>query len=96
VLKQRGQAGCSQRHSQDDAIITAEEDIRDLRRRASDAFHREAFPKQRLGPIGHLGPLNASVIRVVEVGFKKWCRSTVFTINDCLAAWLNISAMVAY
>jgi len=55
--------------------------MRNLRRRASDAFHREAFPEQWLGRIGHLGPLNASVLRVVEVGFKKWCRLMRLTMS---------------
>jgi hypothetical protein len=50
--------------------------VGDIPRRTGHALHTEAFSKQRFRRIGYLGPLDASIIRVVEVGIKKCGRST--------------------
>ena len=76
VTDQRGKTGSAQRHSHDDAVITAEKHMRDFLRSGCHSLNWKSFSEQWLGRIGHLGPLDASIIRVVEVGIKKWCRST--------------------
>ena len=45
------------------------------------------------GQIGYLGPLSASIIRVVEVGIKKCCRSTKSTTNGSSSFCDTESAM---
>jgi len=52
--------------------------MRDVLWGTRNALDEKAFSEQRLGGIGHLGPLDASIVRVVEVGIKKCCRSTGF------------------
>lgn len=52
-------------------------------RSAGNTLNAEPLPKQWLRRIGHLYPLNTSLIRVVEAGIKKCCRSTPSTTNGC-------------
>jgi hypothetical protein len=78
----RGKAGSAERDSQDDAALASEKDMSHLLRRARHSLDEHPFSKQRLPWIGHLRPLIASTIRVVEVGIKKWCRSTKFNMTS--------------
>ncbi len=55
--------------------------MRNILWRVGNALHAKAFPKQWLGRIGHLGPPDASIIRVVELGIKKCCRLITWIIS---------------
>jgi hypothetical protein len=66
--------------------------MRDVLRCTGHALNAEAFSEQRLGGIGHLGPLDASIIRVVEVGIKKCCRLTTSTESGWSSFWSIASA----
>jgi hypothetical protein len=50
--------------------------VRGLLGRARNALDAKTLSEQRLGRIGYLRPLSASIARVVEVGIKKWRRLT--------------------
>ncbi len=68
---QCGKAGRAERDSQDNAVLASEKGMCDLLRRASNSLDEHPFSKQRLSRIGHLRPLSASIIWVLEVGIKK-------------------------
>ena len=58
--------------------------MRDVLWRTSNSLDGQSLPKQWLRRIGHLRPLRASTIWVVERGIKKWCRSIAFhTMSLC-------------
>lgn len=57
--------------------------MRDVLRRISNSLDGQSLPKQWLRRIGYLGPLDASIIWVVERGIKKWRRSMPLTMGGC-------------
>ncbi len=66
----------------------------DILRRASNTLNEESLPKQWLRRIGYLRPLSASIIRVVEVGVEKCCRSITWDI-DTYGSFFNSGCVTA-
>jgi hypothetical protein len=76
TIVQRGKAGGTQWHLQNDAVFASQEDMGDVLWSAGDPLDTEPLPKEWLARIGHLCPGDVRIIWVVEVGIKKWCSST--------------------
>jgi hypothetical protein len=71
TIVQRGKAGGTQWHLQNDAVIASQEDMGDVLWRAGNPLDTEPLPKEWLARIGHLCPGDVRIIWVVEVGIKK-------------------------
>ena len=78
MILQRRKVRSSQRHSQHNAIFTADKDMGDFLRRLGHRLDLKPFSKQRLPRVGHFHPQLASICRVVETGINKWCGSTLW------------------
>ena len=77
MVDQCGKACRAQWDFQNDAVITAQKDVRQQFRTARKRRDPKPLSIERLVWIGDLDPLRASVSFVVEVGIKKLRRSTV-------------------
>jgi hypothetical protein len=66
VSDQGGKAGGPQGNSQDDAVFPSQKDVRRVLRRTRYMLDSKTLSEQRLSRVGYLGPLNASIIWVVE------------------------------
>jgi hypothetical protein len=82
IKVQRRKTGGAQRRPQNDAVLASQKDVGNLFRRTSDALDAEPLPEQRFARIDHFRPKLAILIRVVEGGIKKWCRSIVSTMTS--------------
>jgi hypothetical protein len=71
VTDQGGKAGGPYGDSQDDAVLASQKDVRHVLACTRYVLDTQALSEERLPRIGYLGPLNASIVRVVERGIKK-------------------------
>jgi len=96
MIDQHRKAGCPLGHPQDDAIFASQKYVRRFFSTARNGFKAEPFSEEWLGRIRDLHPLTASIIWVVEVGIKKWCRSTRWITDDYVSYFVSGYAMVYY
>lgn len=81
MIDQYRKVGRSLGHPQDDAIFASQKYVRRFFSTARNGLQAEPFSEERFGWIRDLHPLTASIMWVVEVGMKKWCRLTTSATN---------------